>query len=706
MSVSIPKAPSDVASPMPVGASRSWVDPLRALGELCQDTRPADRVGVAHLWILASLVLCGAFVRFWGLGAVGLHGDEETMAMAAKHILIDGKTTLPSGMFYPRGMTQLYLMAASIAMFGESEWALRLPSALCGILLIPVAYFAARRFLRAEWSLAVAAAVAFLPELIVYSQTARMYIFMVTAIMGAMVCIFRWERTNRLRWLVGAVAALIFGLDMQLLTVAAILVFLLPGIVQGDARKLLQGSVAAVVVAIAFVLMDLWVSSHYATPPSDFADAFGPRPPRQSEALRDFATTFDIALTAIGVIAAIFAWRAGRAARGSIGTLVAAAVLVIGVGLQVILYYHLAALFYAAGLVLAARQGELSRTRLVIFIGCVAALAAFHIALLSLQSPSIVRLVGALVGEPSVWPYVRVAQLSPVAGILVALVIAWGAYRLARRERAADYWVLALLGVWAPVFALGLFAWNVPSRYTAMCLPALLICAFAAVQATVDWLKPQLSAQRVSRATALLAPISALAVINPVATASTVNAGYRTHPDHKGAAEFLRAYGLKDEDIVLAEDVLQQTYYLGGVDYWLIGPQVARRFVMRSDEGVVDFYTGTPVIVTPAMLDELLASNRDKRIFVIGTGEGWVKGVRTVREDLHPVIESSRFETLYVGRDGLTRVLRAVPGAVQPSSHTEAKSKADEKALERDAPPAGVKAQEKSESKLAPALEE
>jgi hypothetical protein len=282
-----------------------------------------------------------------------------------------------------------------------------------------------------------------------------------------------------------------------------------------------------------------------------------------------------------------------------------------------------------------------------------------------------VRLVGALVGQPSAWPYVRVAQLSPFAGIVIATLIAWGLYRLSRRERVTDYWLLAVTGVWAPVFALGLFAWNVPPRYTEMSLMPMLVAAFAALQAAADWLfagatrSSPASAVPVtssSRVTVFAAVVTVLAV-NPTAVVAAVSARDKIFSDHKGAAEFIKAQNISDADIVIAEDILQQTYYLGRVDYWLIGPQVARRFVKKSESGVVDFYTSTPVIVTPAMLEALMRDNPDKRIFVIGSGEDWRGGRRMVREDLHELIESPRFETVFVGRDGRTRVVRAVPSA-------------------------------------------
>ena len=45
------------------------------------------------------IVLAGAFVRFWGLGAVGLHGDEKTMALPVMNLVEHGSPLMPSGMF-------------------------------------------------------------------------------------------------------------------------------------------------------------------------------------------------------------------------------------------------------------------------------------------------------------------------------------------------------------------------------------------------------------------------------------------------------------------------------------------------------------------------------------------------------------------------------------------------------------------------------
>ena len=653
---------------------------LHAVASLFGTTRPDARAQTAHFWVLGALVTAGAVVRFWGLGAVGLHGDEETMALAVRGILSEGWPILPSGMFYPRAMTQLYAMALSTSIFGVTEWALRLPSAICGVALIGLSFVVGRRFLRPNWNLAFTATIAFLPDLIIDSQTARMYIFLVTSVMASLACLFAWERTNRTGWLVAAASALIIGIDMHLLAVAVLPMLFLPGLLRGELWKLIYAGIAAVVVAFAFVAIDAWTNAHYPVPPPEFAAELtspqgqGPRVPPE------FALTFDIALWAAGLGIAFLAFYVARAIPVRAAAFASAALLLAGIGLQVALFYHLAALAYLAGVILAVRYGARRVVlRLLILVTASGLLALIHAKLLASTPLSIIKLVGAMVGAPSVWPYVRIAQLSEMAGVLTGALLIWGLYQLARNRRVNDYWLLAALSVWAPVFALGLFAWNVPTRYTAMSLAPMLLCAFAFVQHGANRLMAQIPRlRRLTIPEALAATLTALCAINPASAAAVINAGYRIHPDHDGAAQFMLSQHIAPDDVVLAEDVLQQTYYLGSVDYWLIGKQVARHFVKRVDGGVVDFYTGTPVIATAAKLDELLQENAGKRIYVIGSGENQRDRRRYMRGDeLHAALESDRFETVYTGRDGLTRVLRAAPGQATTSTRTSAQPDAD-----------------------------
>jgi hypothetical protein len=646
---------------------------MRALSDLFRMTAPMERDQLAHRVMLLVIVSAGAWVRFWGLGNVGLHGDEETMAMAVMSIVREGAPILPSGMFYPRGMTQLYLMAGSVQLFGESEWAFRVPSALCGVLVIWLAWLGGRRFLRPYWNLAFAAAVALLPSMIVYSQTARMYIFLIAAVAASMVCIFAWERSGRLGWLLGAVAVLVVGIDMQALAVTVILLFLMPGILQGDLRKLLYGAAAAIVVGVSYLVINGWVDAQYPVPPPEYAADLGAPIWDRSRAPQAFALTFEIALWIAGIAIAFFAVHLARVVPQRVAAVSVAVLLMLGLLLQLKLQYHCAFIAFIAATVIARRfGGPRIWRRLRIFLLGSGLLALIHFTLLASTPGSVKKIIGALVGQPSIWPYFRIAQFTEVAALLAAGALMWSLWQLAKRSRVPDYVLLGVLGVLIPMFTIGFFVWSMPPRYTVASLLPLMLCGFAFAQKGGDWAQsrwPVINAHPWQTGVHIVAAaVTAALVINPLAMARVVNSGYESHPDHKGAAEFMRAQSLVPSDVVIAEDVLQQTYYLGArtVDYWLMSRHHARRYVELVNGQIRDFYTGAGVVSDARMLEDLLQREQGHRIFVIGSGENQSDKRKGMRGDMDAVLRSPRFEVIYHGRDGLTKVWRATSAPSAP----------------------------------------
>jgi 4-amino-4-deoxy-L-arabinose transferase-like glycosyltransferase len=639
---------------------------MRSLATLFSNTAPLERDQLAHRVMLLVIISVGAWLRFWGLGNVGLHGDEETMAMAVMSIVREGAPILPSGMFYPRGMTELYLMAGSVQLFGESEWAFRLPSALCGVMVIWLAWLAGRRFLRPYWNLAFATSVALLPSMIVYSQTARMYIFLLAAVAASMVCVFAWERSGRIGWLIGAVAALVVGIDLQALAVTVILLFLMPGLLQGDLRKFLYGAAAAAAVMLAYLLINGWVDTHYPVPPPEYAADLGPPLWDRSRASQGFERTFEVALWVAGFAIAFFAVHLSRVVPQRVASISVAALLLLGLLFQLMLYYHVAGLLFVTAAVVARRYGgpRVWRRMRIFALGC-GLLALIHFSLLASTPGSLKKVVGALVGQPSIWPYFRIAQFSQVATLLAAASLGWSLWRLMQRRPAPDYVLLGVLGVWIPMFTIGFYVWSMPPRYTVASLLPLMLCAFAFTQHVTDWVQRRFEIRRQRPLHIAAAVATTLLVVNPVVLAQTVNSGYESHPDHKGAAEFIRSQHVVDADVLIAEDVLQQTYYLGRVDYWLMSRHHARRYVERVDGEIRDFYTGAGVISSAQMLEELLRREKGKRIFVIGSGENQSDKRKGMRGDMDAVLRSKQFEVVYQGRDGLTQVWRATDAPPQ-----------------------------------------
>jgi 4-amino-4-deoxy-L-arabinose transferase-like glycosyltransferase len=180
--------------------------------------------------VLVLLLAAGTWARFWQLANVGLHGDEDIMGLAARGIVSHGIPVLPSGMEYWRAPLHTYLLAGSTLLFGDTEWALRLPSAIVGSACGLLAFFLGRRFLDPVLNLGFVAIVMFLPAMIEVSQTARMYVFLVAGVMLFTILLFRWERSSRLSAMLGAVLVLLITIQFHRLAIFAAPLLLYPGL--------------------------------------------------------------------------------------------------------------------------------------------------------------------------------------------------------------------------------------------------------------------------------------------------------------------------------------------------------------------------------------------------------------------------------------------------------------------------------------------
>ena len=653
---SIPSTPVRPGSPL--GTLALPIQIARWFSSLFEIREPAERTRSTTFMALAAIMIVGAALRFWGLGDVGLHGDEETMAMPTMHIVEDGQPLLPSGMFYPRGIAQLYMMAGAVKVFGESEWAFRLPSALCGMLLVLLAFYAGRRFLTPAWNLAFTAAVALLPEFIVDAQTARMYVFLATCVAGYMILLFRWERTDNAWYLAAAVVTLILGIQFQTLAVFAAFMAFYPGFVRGEPHKILLGAAAFAAIVGGFIAIDHWVVSAYPSARDAGADDEGGGGARAASAIPQVALWI-FAVAAVG--AAALATFAVRLVRERVAAIAAAAFMALALLAQVAFSYHLALLLMIAGLVVASRSGQLTLTRILpLAMVCVALFAGQFYVLHANGVTSGRQILGAMLGRPSIWPQFVVARYSIVGGLFAGAGLVGGLWCLARRKPVPDFVLFVVLGVWIPLIAMGLFRWNVALRYTEVQALPLLVGAFA----TLQWFMRNRDAARWQ---AFATTAACLLIVNPLAFAHTVHSGYRTNPDHQGAARFMQSVNPGPRDIVIAEDVLQQTYYLGHVDYWLQARAVAAPYVLDVNGVLKDFYTNTPLVGSPEDLQRLIDKPDRGAIYIIGSGESQEDGRLWVRgEGLSRMLHSPQFKIVFRGRDDFTQVLKLpAPGAAE-----------------------------------------
>src|SRR5690606_11882345 len=168
-----------------------------------------------------------------------------------------GIPELPSAMIYLRGLAFSYAMAASGMWLGFDEAALRLPAALVGIALIPLAFAFGKQLFGTRVGLVLAALVTFSVWDIEFSRYARMYAPFGLFYLLTLLLIWRYRVVEES--LAGgalALASALLAVSLHDLGYTLALAFLVPVAMQGRAaleapRKLVFPAAAFTSVAAA-----------------------------------------------------------------------------------------------------------------------------------------------------------------------------------------------------------------------------------------------------------------------------------------------------------------------------------------------------------------------------------------------------------------------------------------------------------------------
>jgi mannosyltransferase len=153
---------------------------------------PLPREGWALLALLAIMLL-GAVVRFYGLGFQSLWGGE----LASWDL--SGRDTI-SRVVQDGSQPPLYFLILHYArwVFGDSEWALRLPSAIAGWLCIPAIYLLGKKLYSEHEGVTAALLVAVLWPTIYYGQEAAPYTLLI--LLSILTSYFWWDLMTGLRY--------------------------------------------------------------------------------------------------------------------------------------------------------------------------------------------------------------------------------------------------------------------------------------------------------------------------------------------------------------------------------------------------------------------------------------------------------------------------------------------------------------------------
>jgi len=121
---------------------------------------------------LLAISLLGLFLRVYHLGKESLWGDEVWSFIIARADFISIAGAAARDVHPP---FYLFILHIWMKLFGTSEFAIRFPSLIFGVLAIPMIYLLGRRLFNEEVGLISALILAISPFNVEYSQEARMY---------------------------------------------------------------------------------------------------------------------------------------------------------------------------------------------------------------------------------------------------------------------------------------------------------------------------------------------------------------------------------------------------------------------------------------------------------------------------------------------------------------------------------------------------
>ncbi len=186
-----------------------YTSPIQSFQDINVNNIKSVVIYSRYIQSLIVLTVIGFFLRFYNLGFNSLWLDEASTNTFAVMSIPDIWKATAGGEFNP---PLFYWIEHLMLILGNNEVVLRFVPALLGVLTIPLIYFAGKEFMDRNVGIIAAAAFAFSPFLIFYSQEARSYSMMLFFVAFALVFYFKALKNNDLKnWaLFGVLSALAF----------------------------------------------------------------------------------------------------------------------------------------------------------------------------------------------------------------------------------------------------------------------------------------------------------------------------------------------------------------------------------------------------------------------------------------------------------------------------------------------------------------
>ncbi len=246
----------------------------------------ARTCGIALLALVAAL-----YVRHLAYAPIYLVHDEIKFALQARSIAQNGRDL--NGAFMPlyfsepefpagRDPVSIYATALVLRVLPLSERAIRLPTALVGLLDVVLMFLLARRIFKNEWlGLIAAGLLAFTPAHFIHARMGYDVLYPLPFLLAWLLCLVTFIENNRPRTLLAGTMFLGLGVYSYLACVVMMpLYFLMTCLTIRPTKTVRPYLVAAIGFGAPLLLMVVWQILH----PNRFADIIGAYAPFDSAA--------------------------------------------------------------------------------------------------------------------------------------------------------------------------------------------------------------------------------------------------------------------------------------------------------------------------------------------------------------------------------------------------------------------------------------
>jgi uncharacterized membrane protein len=181
---------------------------MRSQVEENECVQPDRHLRAIYVGIWFTVLLIAAFLRFASLSEQSLWSDEIQTIEIARGSLSEIALTAAQTNIQP---PLFFWLVRAMAAFGSNEFNIRLPSAIAGLLTVPLVWAIAAQMTSRFTSIIVMLTIAISPFHIWYSQEARGYALLLFFLTASVSCLLAWWRgvkQARLGYLISTVLAL------------------------------------------------------------------------------------------------------------------------------------------------------------------------------------------------------------------------------------------------------------------------------------------------------------------------------------------------------------------------------------------------------------------------------------------------------------------------------------------------------------------